>query len=171
MTHTSLRTSTTEALKRQHTLYCTMHIYTHLEKTGSFVRILFIDFSSGFNTIQPHIMASKLLKLGVNSRLILWIVNFLVSCSQTVHHQVVLSSSCSVSISSPQGTVLSPILFTLYTNDCTGTDTTPIIKYSDDSAMEDLFNSDSVYFAEFERFSNWCRDNSLECKENKGNAD
>ena len=40
--------------------------------------------------------------------------------------------------------------------------TTPIIKYSDDSAMEDLSHSDSVYFAEVERFSNWCRDNSLD---------
>ena len=28
--------------------------------------------------------------------------------------------------------------------------------------MEDLSNSDSVYFAEVERFSNWCRDNSLD---------
>ena len=36
-----------------------------------------------------------------------------------------------------------------------------IIKYSDDSATEDLSNSDSVYFGEVERFSNWCRYNSL----------
>ena len=28
--------------------------------------------------------------------------------------------------------------------------------------MEDLSNSDSVYFAEVERFSNWCRDNSFD---------
>ena len=28
--------------------------------------------------------------------------------------------------------------------------------------MGGLSNSDSVYFAEVERFSNWCRDNSLE---------
>ena len=40
--------------------------------------------------------------------------------------------------------VLSPILFTLITNDCTGTDTTPVIKYSDDSAVEDFSNSDSI---------------------------
>ena len=39
---------------------------------------------------------------------------------------------------------------------------TPIIKYSYDSAMEDVSNSDSVYFAEVERLSNWCRDNSLD---------
>ena len=58
--------------------------------------------------------------------------------------------------------LLFPVLFTLYTDDCTGTDTTPIIKSSDDSAIEDFYNSDSVYFAEVERFSNWCRDNSLD---------
>ena len=116
----------------------------NLEKQGSFVRILFIDFSSAFNAIQPQLMASKLLKLDVNPRLILWIVDFLVNRSQTVPHQTVLSSSLPISIDSPHGTVLSPILFTLYTNDCTGTDTTPIIKYSDDSAVEDFSNSDSI---------------------------
>ena len=62
-----------------------------------------------------------------------------------------------ISTGSPQGTVLSPIPFKLYTNDCTGTDTTLVIISSDDSAVEDLSNSDFVYFAEAERFSNWCR--------------
>ena len=28
--------------------------------------------------------------------------------------------------------------------------------------MEDLSNSDSVYFAKVDRFSTWCRDNSLD---------
>ena len=70
------------------TLTILHNAYTRLEKTGSFVQILFINFSSTFNTIQPHLMASKLLKLNVivNPRLILWIVDFLVSHSQTVHH-------------------------------------------------------------------------------------
>ena len=33
--------------------------------------------------------------------------------------------------------------------------------------MEDLSNSDSVYFAEVERLSNWCRDNSLDLNAKK----
>ena len=71
-------------------------------------------------------MASKLLKLNDNPRLILWIVDFLVnwSQSQTVCHQAALLSYNSVSTGSPQGTVLSPILSTIYTNDCSGIDTT-----------------------------------------------
>ena len=127
-------------------------------KNQLFVRILFIDFSSAFNAIYPHLLASKPLKLDVNPRLILWIVDFLVNHSQTVRHQAVLSSFCFICTGFPQGTVLSPILFTLYTNVYTGTN----IKYSDDSAIEDLSNSDSVYVAEVERLSNWCRDNSLD---------
>ena len=81
---------------------------------------------------------------------------------QTVRYKAALSSSRSISTGSPQGTVLSPILFTIYTNDCTGTDTAPVINYSDDCAIEDFSNSDWVYFAEVGRFSNWCRDNSFD---------
>ena len=34
-------------------------ILEHLERRGSYARILFVDFSSAFNTIQPHLMIRK----------------------------------------------------------------------------------------------------------------
>ena len=43
------------------------------------------------------------------------------------------------------------------------------MKYSDDSAMDDLYNSDSVHFGKVERFSNWCSDNSLDLNVKKTN--
>ena len=144
------------------TLTLLHNAYIHLEKPGSFVRILFIDFSSAFNTIQPHLMALKLLRYDVHPRLILWIVNFLVNRFQSVRFQNALSSSKTTSTGSPQGTVLSPVLFTLYTNDCTGTEVTPSIKYSDDTALEDLSNSDTVYFDQVQKFCSWCKDNYLD---------
>ena len=138
------------------------HAYTHLEKKNSFVRILFIDFSSAFNTIQPHLMALKLQIMQVCPKLILWIVNFLVERSQCVRFDGMISSEKSTFTGAPQGTVLSPILFTLYTNDCSGTSVTPIIKYSDDSAIEDLSNADIIYFEEVAKFCQWCKENYLD---------
>lgn len=40
---------------------------THLESPGSYVRLLFADFSSAFNTIIPSRMVDKLRDLGVNT--------------------------------------------------------------------------------------------------------
>jgi retron-type reverse transcriptase len=80
----------------------------------------------------------------VTPRLILWIVQFLVNRTQSVHFLSAHSSVRHTSAGAPQGTVISPVLFTLYTNDCRGTNITPVIKYSDDTAIEDLSNTDSV---------------------------
>jgi hypothetical protein len=144
------------------TLTLLHNAYSHLDKSGSFVRILFIDFSSAFNTIQPHLLASKLLSLDVNPKLILWIVDFLVNRSQTVCFQQALSSSRTTCVGSPQGTVLSPVIFTLYTNDCCGTDSSLLIKFSDDTALQDLSNSHSVYSDQVLQFSHWCKENYLD---------
>lgn len=46
--------------------------------------VLFIDFSSAFNTIRPHILMERLFKLGVNSRLIRWVESFLTDRLQCV---------------------------------------------------------------------------------------
>jgi hypothetical protein len=91
----------------------------------------------------------------VTPRLVLWIVQFLVHRTQSVRFHSAVSSILHTCTGAP-------VLFTLYTNDCQGTDKTPIIKYSDDSALEDLSNSDSVYFSEVERFSSWCKENYLD---------
>ena len=136
--------------------------FSHLDKPGTYVRILFIDFSSAFNTIQPHLMALKLLALNVNPHLILWICSFLLNRSQSVRFQNMLSSSRNTSTGAPQGTVLSPVLFTLYTNDCRGSDNCPLIKYSDDTALQDLSNSHENFVSQVDIFTKWCRENFLD---------
>ena len=102
------------------------------------------------------------MKYLLSYQLILWIISFVVNQTQAVRFQHALSSSKATSTGSPQGTVLSPVLFTLYTNDCSGSNTTPLVKYSDDSALEDLSNSDAVYFDAVEKFSSWCKNNYLD---------
>jgi len=57
--------------------------YSHLEKPRSFIRLFFVDFSSAFNTVQPHLMGQKVLLMDVNPHLILWILSFLTDTVDT----------------------------------------------------------------------------------------
>ena len=65
-------------------LYSLKNIYSHLEKTARTVRIMFFDFSSAFNTIQPHLLVQKLLNMKLPSSVISWIFEYLTSRFQYV---------------------------------------------------------------------------------------
>ena len=41
------------------------YLLNHTDKPKSYARILFIDFSSAFNTLQPHLLISKLTQMRV----------------------------------------------------------------------------------------------------------
>ncbi len=58
---------------------------THIDsKIGNYVRLLFIDYSSAFNTIVPTKLAVKLSDLGLNTSLCDWIQDFLTARPQVV---------------------------------------------------------------------------------------
>ena len=64
---------------------------------------------------------------------------------------------------SPQGCVLSPALFTLYTSDCrcTARDTLQV-KFSDDTSLTGLVTmSENSYRCAVEKLVGWCIDNHL----------
>jgi hypothetical protein len=50
---------------------------THLEKRNTYVRMLFIDYSSAFNTIVPSKLITMLRTLGLNTSLFIWLLDFL----------------------------------------------------------------------------------------------
>ena len=90
----------------------------HIDQPNSQVRILYIDFSSAFNTIQSHILLNKLLGMGVNCYLLKWIFSFLTQRPQSTTVGDVKSSVIVTNRGAPQGCVMSPVLFSLYTDDC-----------------------------------------------------
>ena len=139
------------------------NILKYLEERKSYVRILFVDFSSAFNTIQPHIMATKLLNLGVNKNIISWILEFLTCRKQYVKLNDTFSDSVILNTGAPQGCVLSPTLYTIYTNEYRAHhDNTTIIKFADDSVIQGFIrDSEDSYFDEILQFVRWCKDNHL----------
>ena len=53
---------------------------SHLDKRNTYVRMLFIDYSSAFNTIVPTKLIPKQRTLGLNTSLCNWILDFLTGC-------------------------------------------------------------------------------------------
>ncbi|KAI3376636.1 hypothetical protein L3Q82_017070, partial [Scortum barcoo] len=59
-------------------LYLLHRAHSHLDKGSGTVRILFLDFSSAFNTIQPiSLLRDKLSRMGVDPQLMDWISDYL----------------------------------------------------------------------------------------------
>ena len=57
--------------------YLLHRTHSHLDKGKSAVRIMFFDFSSAFNTIQPPRLGDKLLQMGVDAHMVSWITDYL----------------------------------------------------------------------------------------------
>uniref|UniRef100_A0A3P9MZN2 Reverse transcriptase domain-containing protein n=1 Tax=Poecilia reticulata TaxID=8081 RepID=A0A3P9MZN2_POERE len=137
---------------------------SHLERQGNYVRMLFVDYSSAFNTILPHRLVYKLGELGLPHPTRMWITSFLTDRQQRVRVGQHTSTALSLSTGSPQGCVLSPLLYCLYTYDCTSAHhSNTIIKFADDTTVVGLISGgdESAYRDEVERLSVWCRENNL----------
>jgi hypothetical protein len=140
------------------------HVTQHVDKAHTYARLLFVDFSSAFNTIKPHVLMKKLMNMNINSNMILWIHSFLTNRRQHVRFNSVFSSDIVTNTGAPQGCVLSPVLFTLYTSDCRSShQSCQIIKYADDTVLVGCISNDVEcdYFEEINYFTTWCKDNFL----------
>ncbi len=131
-------------------------VLTHLDNNNTYVRMLFVDFSSALNTVIPSKLTTKLGDLGINTSLCNWIMDFLTNRPQHVRSGHTCSTTITRNTGVQQGCVLSPILYSLYTYYCR-----PVhgsnIKFADDTTVIGLIrdNDETAYRAA------WCADNNL----------
>ena len=101
--------------------------------------------------------------LGFPHNTCMWIKSFLSDRSQRVRVGRHTSTSLSLSTSSPQGCVLSPLLYTLYTYNCTPAPrSNTMVKFADDSTVVGLISNgnESAYRDEVGQLTEWCRENN-----------
>ena len=114
------------------------------------MRMLFIDSSSAFNTIVPSKLVIKLETLGLNPTLCNWVLDFLMGRPQVVRVGNNISTPLIFNTGAPQGCVLSPLLYSLFTHDCVAMHASmPLIKFADDTtAVGFITNNDETAYSE-----------------------
>ena len=81
----------------------------HLDKRNTYVRMLFIDYNSAFNTIVPSMLITELRTLGLNTSLCNWILDFLMGRPQVVRVGNNTSATLILNTVAPQSISHQPI--------------------------------------------------------------
>src|SRR4029434_2192970 len=140
-------------------------ILQHLDSAGTYARLLFVDFSSAFNTIILALLQDKLSQVSVPYSTCRWITDFLSDRKQHVRLGKHVSDSTTISTGSTQGCVLSPLLFSLYTNSCTSShQSVKLFIFKDNTTLIGLISGgdESAYRWEIDHLVTWCGQKNLE---------
>jgi len=112
--------------------------------------------------MKPSILHAKLQDMGVDGNLCDWVMDYLRERVQKVKVGNELSESQVTTIGAPQGCVLSPVLFTAYTNSHRGQEPHSIIsKYADDAALIGFIRDNNESHYPVKEFVSCCDSDEL----------
>lgn len=107
---------------------------------------VYLDFSKAFDKVSHPKLIRKLTMVGIHPRIVAWIREFISGRTMMVRLNNTFSSSRSVLSGVPQGGVLSPVLFNIYTYELPSLITSSGVKciaFADDIKLYQCVNSSS----------------------------
>ena len=147
-------------------------IYTNLDD-GKFCVGIFLDLSKAFDTIDHSILLTKLKHYGLRGKICEWFASYLSNRKQYTFANGTSSSYGLIQKGVPQGSVLGPILFTLYVNDMPNAATLEPRLFADDTNIfnfgDNLQNLSQQTNLELEKLNEWLKANKLKINTGKTN--
>lgn len=134
--------------------------------TNKAVIVLYIDYSKAFDTIDHRVLLGELNKIGIRGNLLNWFENYLNNRKLIVKVGDHSSGMRDVDHGVPQGSILGPILFTIYVNQIFScVKDSYIFMYADDIALISAHQSQDLATEmiqkDFNRILAWSHDNGL----------
>ena len=138
------------------------------------VCLLTLDITKAFDTVCHQILLYKLYRLGLDWNSILWFTSYLQNRKQFVKEKDKISDMKELKVSVPQGSILGPLLFSIYLNDLSEIDLNgQIVFYADDCSI--VYSSESYEKLELKvssslnKIDEWMTKNRLTINVKKSN--
>ena len=116
-------------------LLCVSHTLQRALDSGQDARIVQIDFSAAFDRVNHQGILCSLSSVGIGGSVLSVLTQFLSNRSQFVLVDGCRSKLVNVVLGVPQGSVLGPLLFLLYTSELFSILENKLIGYADDSTL------------------------------------
>ena len=119
-------------------LLSTTHDWFQLLESGKDICAIFLDYRKAFDSV-PHVpLMHKLSETGLHVNIMAWLRDYLTLRRQQVVVAGALSDTASVTSGVPQGSVLGPLLFSIYINSVAEVPLSPQsrrVLYADDASL------------------------------------